>query len=55
MSTANGGEPSADTRRAAVSIAVAAVAIDAALLGLIAPLLPSIQERTGAGDGALLI
>jgi MFS family permease len=40
-------------RRAVTAIAVAAVAIDSALLGLIAPLLPNIQERTGAGDAAL--
>jgi MFS family permease len=36
-----------------VAIAVAAVTIDAALLGLIAPLLPAIEERTGASEGAL--
>jgi MFS family permease len=40
-------------RRAIVAIAVAAVTIDAALLGLIAPLLPAIEARTGAGEGAL--
>jgi MFS transporter, DHA1 family, solute carrier family 18 (vesicular amine transporter), member 1/2 len=43
-----------ESRRGAVTaIAVAAVAIDSALLGLIAPLLPDIQDRTGAGDAAL--
>jgi MFS family permease len=36
-----------------VAIAVGAVAIDSALLGLLAPLLPEIQERTGAGDEAI--
>ncbi len=36
-----------------VAIGVAAVTIDAALLGLIAPLLPEIERRTGAGDAAL--
>ncbi|MDQ3894199.1 MAG: MFS transporter [Actinomycetota bacterium] len=36
-----------------MAIAVGAVTIDAALLGLIAPLLPEIEERTGAGDAAL--
>jgi len=36
-----------------VAVAVAAVAIDTALLGLIAPLLPEIEERTGASEGAL--
>ena len=41
------------TRRAIVSIAVAAVTIDSVLLGVIAPLLPDIEERTGASDGAL--
>jgi MFS family permease len=40
-------------RRAIVAIAVAAVTIDSALLGLIAPLLPEIEQRTGAGDAAL--
>jgi MFS family permease len=36
-----------------VVIAVAAVTIDTALLGLIAPLLPEIERRTGASEGAL--
>ena len=36
-----------------LTIAVAAVTIDAALLGLIAPLLPAIEERTGASDSEL--
>ncbi len=40
-------------RRAIVAIAVGAVTIDSALLGLIAPLLPEIEQRTGAGDAAL--
>ena len=40
-------------RRSIVAVAVAAVALDTALLGLIAPLLPEIEERTGAGAGAL--
>ena len=40
-------------RRAIVAVAVAAVTIDTALLGLIAPLLPDIERRTGASDGAL--
>jgi MFS family permease len=43
-----------ETRRGSVNaIAVGAVAIDSALLGLIAPLLPEIQARTGAGDEAV--
>ena len=47
-------ESSAPPRRLAITaIAVGALAIDAALLGLIAPLLPEIQARTGAGDGAV--
>ena len=42
------------TRRGAIrGIAVGAVTIDAALLGLIAPLLPQIGERAGASDAAL--
>src|SRR3954454_9550859 len=40
-------------RRAIVAIGVGAVTIDSALLGLIAPLLPEIEARTGAGDAAL--
>jgi MFS transporter, DHA1 family, solute carrier family 18 (vesicular amine transporter), member 1/2 len=40
-------------RRAVVAVAVAAVTIDTALLGLIAPLLPEIERRTGASEGAL--
>jgi predicted MFS family arabinose efflux permease len=40
-------------RRAIVAVAVAAVTIDTALLGLIAPLLPEIERRTGASEGAL--
>jgi MFS family permease len=43
----------APRRRAIVAIAVGAVTIDAALLGLIAPLLPAIEERTGASEGEL--
>lgn len=40
-------------RREILALAVAAVTIDAALLGLIAPLLPAIEERTGATDAEL--
>ena len=40
-------------RRAVAAVAIGAVAIDSALLGLVAPLLPEIQERTGAGDEAV--
>ena len=45
-----GGHP---RRRAIIAIGVGAVTIDAALLGLIAPLLPLIQERTGASDAGV--
>src|SRR4029077_122656 len=46
--------PPADPRnRVVIVIAVAAVTIDTALLGLIAPLLPEIGRRTGASEGAL--
>jgi MFS transporter, DHA1 family, solute carrier family 18 (vesicular amine transporter), member 1/2 len=41
------------SRRAVTAIAVGAVTIDSALLGLIAPLLPDLEQRTGAGDAAL--
>src|SRR5262245_62020836 len=40
-------------RRAIVAVAVSAVTIDTALLGLIAPLLPEIERRTGASAWAL--
>ncbi len=40
-------------RGAVMAIAVGAVTIDTALLGLIAPLLPAIEQRTGAGDATL--
>jgi MFS family permease len=45
--------PSRARRRAVIAVAVAAVAIDSALLGLIAPLLPEIEDRTGASEAAL--
>ena len=46
---------SSDTTRPgdSTAIAIGAVAIDSALLGLVAPLLPEIQARTGAGDEAV--
>ncbi len=40
-------------RRAIAAVAIGAVAIDSALLGLVAPLLPEIQARTGAGAEAV--
>jgi MFS transporter, DHA1 family, solute carrier family 18 (vesicular amine transporter), member 1/2 len=40
-------------RRLILAVAVGAVAMDTALLGLIAPLLPDIERRTGASEGAL--
>ena len=45
--------PARPRRRAIVAVGVGAVTINAALLGLIAPLLPDIEARTGAGDAAL--
>ena len=41
------------SRRAVLSVAIGAIALETALLGLIAPLLPEIEERTGAGEAAL--
>ena len=41
------------SRRAILVVAIGAIALETALLGLIAPLLPEIEERTGAGDAAL--
>ncbi len=46
-------ETPASRRRAIIAVAIGAVTIDTALLGLIAPLLPEIEARTGAGEGAL--
>ena len=40
-------------RRAILTVAISAIALETALLGLIAPLLPEIEDRTGAGDAAL--
>ena len=40
-------------RRAILAIAIAAIALETALLGMVAPLLPEIERRTGAGDEAL--
>lgn len=36
-----------------LAVAIGAIALDTALLGLIAPLLPEIQRRTGAGEAGL--
>jgi MFS family permease len=47
---AGGGQPRSG---AILAIAVGAVTIDAILLGLIAPLLPQIEQRTGASEGEL--
>lgn len=50
-------DPPAETtegsRRAILAVAITAIALETALLGLIAPLLPEIEERTGAGEAAL--
>ena len=46
-------DSSPPSRRAVVAIGVGAVTIDSALLGLVAPLLPEIEARTGAGDAAV--
>src|SRR5690349_3055306 len=40
-------------RRAVLAVAIGAIALDTALLGLIAPLLPDIEERIGATDAQL--
>lgn len=44
---------SARRRRAVLAVAIGAIALDTALLGLIAPLLPEIERRTGAGEAGL--
>ncbi len=40
-------------RRRASAVAIGAITLEAALVELIAPLLPQIEQRTGAGPGAL--
>jgi MFS family permease len=51
--TAAPGERDQTHRGAILAVAVGAITIDAALLGLIAPLLPQIEERTRASDAEL--
>jgi DHA1 family tetracycline resistance protein-like MFS transporter len=41
------------SRRAILAVAIASIALETALLGMVAPLLPEIEARTGAGDEAL--
>ena len=41
------------SRRAILTIAIGSIALETALLGMVAPLLPEIERRTGAGDEAL--
>lgn len=45
--------PSDGSRRLILVVAIGAIALETSLVGLIAPLLPEIEERTGAGDAAL--
>jgi DHA1 family multidrug resistance protein-like MFS transporter len=40
-------------RRAVLTVAIAAIALDTALLGMIAPLLPEVEERVGASEAGL--
>ncbi len=44
---------SARRRRMVLAIAIGAIALDTALLGLIAPLLPEIEDRVGASEAEL--
>jgi MFS transporter, DHA1 family, solute carrier family 18 (vesicular amine transporter), member 1/2 len=46
-------EISARRRRVVLAIAIGAIALDTALLGLIAPLLPEIEDRVGASEAEL--
>lgn len=46
-------QPRVGSRRAILAVAISAIALETALLGLIAPLLPEIERRTGAGEAAL--
>ncbi|MFN8150399.1 MAG: MFS transporter [Solirubrobacterales bacterium] len=45
--------PDTGSRRLILTVAISAIALETSLLGLVAPLLPEIEERTGAGDAAL--
>lgn len=51
--TATQTAPTGARRRAILAIAISAIALETSLLGIVAPLLPEIEERTGAGDAAL--
>ena len=44
---------SGGSRRLILTVAIGAIALETSLLGLVAPLLPEIEERTGAGDATL--
>jgi MFS family permease len=48
-----GGGLSPARRRAVLVVAIGAIALDTALLGLIAPLLPTIERRLGASEAEL--
>ncbi len=41
------------SRRLTLTVAISAIALETSLLGVVAPLLPEIERRTGAGDEAL--
>lgn len=45
--------PDSGSRRLILTVAISAIALETSLLGLVAPLLPEIEERTGAGDATL--
>ncbi len=45
--------PDTGSRRLVLTVAISAIALETSLLGLVAPLLPEIEERTGVGDAAL--
>lgn len=47
----NGGPPR--HRRAVLTVAIGAIALETMLLGVITPLLPEIEERTGTWEAAL--
>jgi predicted MFS family arabinose efflux permease len=43
------------SRRAVLTVAIGSIALETSLLGMVAPLLPEIEMRTGAGDEALAL
>ncbi|HSI80791.1 MAG TPA: hypothetical protein VK919_09085, partial [Solirubrobacterales bacterium] len=50
---ANRSKPTRGGRRAVLAVAIGAIIVDTVLLGIVVPLLPTIRERTGAGEAGV--